>query len=406
VHSIEIRQWKIYYTVETPELAMFQERVPGTGEDTALRALRVLHLRDSCGVYGAERIILGSCQVLAGKGDRIRIVSIVDRSGAGKALVDAAAGLGLPAEAIPARHTLDIRAIRRTRRVFQDWRPDVVHAHELRSAVFALAGSRGLPVATVASAHGSTRESWRKHVYLEVLERVLLPRFDRVHAVSVPLAAHVEAQGVKKGRIRVILNGVDPSVVQRPAGRNPLQAWKGSPTVCAVGRLTEDKGFSFLLRALASLRRDFPSIRLVIAGSGPQEGGLRDEVRDLGLEGLVHFAGRLDCVAWVYDLADLVVISSVREGLPCVLIETMLAGLPVVATEVGAIPEVLERGSLGALVAPADVASLTEGIRGVLQGIEHSRERAVRARSVALAKYTSQVMSSALRDLYEELARR
>jgi glycosyltransferase involved in cell wall biosynthesis len=371
-----------------------------------LKGLKVVHLRDSGGLYGAERIILGSSHALTGMGVQPVIVSIVDRSGAGKALVEAARELGLQAEAVHARHTLDVQAIQRMRRTLGAWRPDVVHAHDLRSAVFALGSTRGLAIGTVATAHGSTRESWKKRLYLEVFERILLPRFDRVHVVSDPLANHLEAQGVLPEKIRVILNGVDESVVRCPAGPNPLEPFKGNPTLCAVGRLTEDKGLSLLLRALASLRRDFPSIRLVVAGSGPQEGRLKVEVRDLRLEDCVHFLGRVDCVAWVYDLADLLVIPSLREGLPCVLLEAMLAGLPVVATEVGAIPDALGKGELGRLVPPADLAALTEGMRDVISNPGDFKELAGRARQVARGRYTAQVMSGRHKELYEELCER
>lgn len=370
-----------------------------------MRPLRILHLRDSGGLYGAERVILGSSRGLIAMGAEPRIVSILDRSGTGRALIEAAENLGVPTQGIDARNTLDLKAIERTRRVLLTLRSHVVHAHDLRSAVFALRSARGLRVKKVATAHGSTRESWKKRIYLEIFERILLPRFDRVHVVSDPLAEHLKSQGVPPEKIRVIPNGVEESVIRCPAGPNPYRALKGDPTLSAVGRLTEDKGFSVLLQATALLKKDFPSLCLLVAGSGPRESKLLDEVRVLGLENCVHFLGRVDCIAWVYDLSDVLVIPSLREGLPCVLVEAMLAGLPVVATEVGAIPDVLHKGDLGRLVPPADVGALVQGIREVARHLESFRVLAGKARQVARECYTAEVMSVRYRQLYEEVCR-
>ena len=367
------------------------------------KPLKVVHLRDSGGLYGAERIILGSSQTLAQMGVEPRIVSILDSGEVGRLLLDAAEGLGLKADAFHADHTLDLSAMKRLKIRLQEWEADIVHVHDLRSAVFGLAGTRGLPVQTVATAHGSTCESWKKRVYLEIFERVLLPRYDRVHVVSPPLAEHLEEQKVPGERIRVIPNGVDPSVLQCPQGRNPLSGYKGNPTLCAVGRITEDKGLSFLLKAVASLKKDFPDMRLLLAGSGPQEKKFRGEVAQLGLEGLVHLCGAINPVAWVYDVADILILPSLREGLPCVIIETMLAGIPVVASEVGAIPEVLDQGRLGRLVPPGNVEALADGMRDVMTHADEFHGLAERAKDSAFRHYSAETMSIRLKKLYEEV---
>lgn len=372
------------------------------GSGRGLKPLKVVHIRDSGGLYGAERVILGSCSALREMKVEPTIVSILDRSGAGRPLIEAARDLNLKAEVLHARHTLDVRAIWNLRVVLKAWRPDVVHAHDLRSALFGLAGTRGLTVATVATAHGSTRESSRKRLYLKIFEELLLPKFDRVHVVSDPLADHLRARGVPSEKIRVIPNGVDEAVVQRPPGLNPLAGYRGDPTLCAVGRLTEDKGILLLLAALATLKGEFPGARLILAGSGPQEEELKEEARRLNLADCVHFCGRVDTVAWIYDIADLLVLPSLREGLPCVLLEAMLAGLPVVASAVGAIPEALAGGELGKLVPPSDRTALTGAIRDVIGNLETFRGVARQAREVARTKYTAQVMAGRLRNLYED----
>ncbi|MEW6442080.1 MAG: glycosyltransferase family 4 protein [bacterium] len=366
--------------------------------------IRMVHVRDSSGIYGAERVILGTSVWLRSMNVEPAIVSVLSGSRSGMPLIEESRRLGLRAEALPARHTLDLRAIGRLRGILKAWRPHVVHAHDLRSAVFGLTASIGLPLATVATAHGSTCESLRKRAYLTVFERHLLPRFDRVHAVSASLAGHLRAAGVPAGKIRIIPNGVDEAVVVRPAGSNPLEPLKGSPTLGVVGRLTVDKGLTVLLRALASLKGALPGIRVLLAGSGPQEEALRREARRLEIADRVTFCGRVSPVAWVYHAADLVVIPSLREGLPCVLLEAMMAARPVVATRVGAIPQVLAQGELGRLVPPSDAEALARAILEACRDGSASREMAEKAQAVARGEYSARIMSARIRALYEELA--
>jgi glycosyltransferase involved in cell wall biosynthesis len=148
--------------------------------------------------------------------------------------------------------------------------------------------------------------------------------------------------------------------VSSAARRAPDQ---GQPIrLLSVGRLSAEKGLDLLLRAVAELSRDHPQIELVIAGTGPEEAALRRLGAELGLTDKVRYAGYVSDMPSLYAGADLVVQSSLTEGLPNVILEAAYLGVPVVATDVGGTREVIEHGVSGWLVPAGSVSALTTGI--------------------------------------------
>ncbi|HEY1254092.1 MAG TPA: glycosyltransferase [Terracidiphilus sp.] len=170
--------------------------------------------------------------------------------------------------------------------------------------------------------------------YTRLLYRLLYRSADRVICQSPAMARDLAHElRITEDRITVLPNPVDVEGIRSLVAANPPpQTARAAPQLLAIGRLSREKGFDLLLRALALLRAEIPQASLVIAGSGAEEAALKDECRALGLDSVVHFAGYLAHPYTQYPDATLFVLASRHEGLPNALLEAAAAGLPIVAT--------------------------------------------------------------------------
>ena len=171
--------------------------------------------------------------------------------------------------------------------------------------------------------------------------------------------AGLRARTCRAGRTVVIHNGI---ALDRP--RRPSRSAAGPVTLLSVGRLRAPKDFRTLLHAMAALDRG--TARLRIAGDGPDRAELEHEIARLGLGSVVELLGTRDDVDELLAGADVFVLSSASEGLPMSVLEAMAAGLPVVASAVGGVPELVRDGETGALVPPGDSAALASALRTIV----------------------------------------
>jgi len=182
-------------------------------------------------------------------------------------------------------------------------------------------------------------------------------------------------------------------------------ARSNGPKVLAVGRLTEEKGMDVLLRALPQVVKRFPGVRVRIAGDGDLRDQLMALSRRLGLDECVAFLGFRRDVPALMAQADLMVMPSRWEGLPIALLEAVAAGLPVVASAVAGIPEVIADGETGWLVAPDDPEALAAAISDALLDPCEARRRAQLAHARARADFSIEATVARVDRLYQELAR-
>ena len=235
----------------------------------------------------------------------------------------------------------DLRAIRRLRRLFAAWRPDVAHAHGLRAGALtgiALAFVRPTVYhrwpALVVTVHNAPPAGGATGAVYRVLERIVAARADSVLCVSPDLEERMRAAGARRvGRAEVpaavpVVDapaaGVSP---ETPADLSlPGDPAPGRPLVLAAGRLAAQKGFGTLLEAAARWRDIRPEPLLAIAGDGPLEASLKSQASRLGLD--VRFPGRRDDIPALLAEAAVFVLPSTWEGQPLVLQEALRAGVP------------------------------------------------------------------------------
>jgi glycosyltransferase involved in cell wall biosynthesis len=370
--------------------------------------IRVLHLRDSPWVDGPGRTILET----AARIDRALvdycIAPLVTHEGSEHPLLVAARERGVPVQPILDDGQSVSALVARVTSLVDRMQIEILHSSEFRTNVVALlCRSRRPSLRVVSTAHGWIANDARGKLKT-LFDRVLLRRFDTVILVSHAMRNRLPRWWVPDERVRVIHNalptesfGLGVRDMQRRI-RGP-----GEPIILlAVGRLSAEKGFDLLLRAVARLAPDYPQLRLTIAGTGPEEPALRQLGGELGLTDRVRYAGYLQDMPRAYVESDLVVQSSHTEGLPNVMLEAAFLGAPVVATDVGGTREVIEHGVDGWLVAPGSVGALETGIRHYLEEPSTFVAMAATARRRVEDNFSIDARTAKQMALYQTLAGR
>jgi colanic acid/amylovoran biosynthesis glycosyltransferase len=247
-----------------------------------------------------------------------------------------------------------------------------------------------------------------KDIYIESVDRPELAKKLRSARFAVTVSDYNRehlSRLADGSRIVRIYNGLDLERFS-PNGAAPEEP----PLVLAVGRLIEKKGFADLVEACARLRDEGRRFRCRIVGKGPLRGALGRRIAELGLEGIVELAGPLprEALLDLYPRASVVVAPSVvgadgnRDGLPTVLIEAMALGVPVVATDVTGIPELVEHGRTGLLVAQHDPAALAAAIGRLLDDRAGAAALAAAGRERVERRFDLRANVAQLRELLEE----
>jgi glycosyltransferase involved in cell wall biosynthesis len=235
---------------------------------------------------------------------------------------------------------------------------------------------------------------WRQH------ERVLWPAADHILCNSQILKDFlVSRYGLPPARLTVVPNGVDTDFFQ-PSKNGKSE---GPPVLLSVARLVPDKDHDTMLAAFGRLTQRHPDAELWLVGNGPRREILEQKVRDLGLSGRVKFLPVAKDIRPLYRQADVFVLSSVEEALPNVVLEAMAAGLPVVATRVGGLPEAVVPEDTGLLVSPRDVDGLAAALGRLLDGPETRRNLGRRGRERVVEQFSFGAMVSRHEEVWARL---
>jgi glycosyltransferase involved in cell wall biosynthesis len=339
----------------------------------------ILHVVAPAAVGGLERVVQGLARGLQGLGHEIHVTAVVTDAGTGAAFLAPLADCGVQARALvmPARAYLRERST--VAQLCRTIRPDVVHTHGYRPDVVEGGVARRLGIPVVTTVHGFTSGGWRNRCY-EWLQIRALRRFNAVAAVSRPLVERLQRAGVPPARIHAVPNAcpeITP-LAERGAARRTLGIPPDDFVVGWVGRLSYEKGPDVLLEALPHVG-DAPCL-VSLVGTGVERAALEGRARALGLSERILWHGAVPGVGRLFAAFDVLVLSSRTEGTPMVLFEAMAAGVPIVATRVGGVPDVVSAAE-ATLLRPEDPVALAAAIRAVYRDPGAARRRACAARA-------------------------
>jgi glycosyltransferase involved in cell wall biosynthesis len=281
----------------------------------------------------------------------------------------------------------------------------VVHSHGYRTDVVAALSGAVPGARLVSTAHGYTGGGRKNRLY-ERLQAAAWRRFGAVIAVSEPLVQELHRRGLDPRRVRLIPNAWrgDARSVDRPEARRRLGIESDARVVGWVGRITQEKGPDVALDAFARLAaREGAPAQLHFVGEGRLRPELESRAAALGLAERVHWHGAVAGAARLFPAFDVLLLSSHTEGTPMVLFEAMAASVPIVATSVGGVPDVLGPGG-GWLVPPRSPDALAAALEEALTSPVEAHSRVARATDRLNAKYAVGPWVDAHLALYRELA--
>jgi glycosyltransferase involved in cell wall biosynthesis len=364
----------------------------------------VVHVRASSAFAGAERQMLGLARSL--RRDLEQVFVLFPEGGRERAFQTQVAQLDFPAIVLPAERSFSLAA--KLKEQLLALKADLVCCHGYKADLLGWWASRRAGVPVVAVAHGWTGQD-RKVRFYEKLDRICMRWLDRVICVSTAEQGKAVAAGVAPERAVVIHNAIAPEDFARPDPhyREVLRTLVGGapgPIICAAGRLSPEKGFAVLVEAAQGVLARDPAPRFVLFGDGPLRETLSQQIATSGLEGRFILAGFRNDLDRFLPFADLVVLPSYTEGLPCVVLEAFAAARPVVATAVGGTPEVIEDGVSGYLVPAGDAALLAARIQDVLRDSARAKTMGERGRERILDAFSFAVQGPKYLRLFQDLA--
>jgi glycosyltransferase involved in cell wall biosynthesis len=373
-----------------------------------MSALRVMHVIDSSGIYGAETVLLNLASAQQSRGGRPVVLSVGGSSVPEKAIEVEARRRGIDCVPLRIRDGLNLKGARQVAETARGQRADVLHSHGYKGNILlGLLPRRSRPAPVVTTLHGWTaRSAFSKLGVYRFIDQRMLPRLDGVVLVNeamrrLPALARLDPPAV------TIANGVtpaDPAAELDPALSAAIGALRARCSLLfgVVGRLSPEKNVTALVEAL----RGCTDARagLVILGDGPERGAVEAAIARLGLGGRTLLGGYVANGRDYLPSLDALVIPSLTEGLPMVLLEAMAASVPVISTRVGEIPTVL--AGFGQLVPPGDVPALAGAMSGVASDLPRFRELGARAAERVAGEYSAAAMARRYDDVYRTVLSR
>ncbi|MFQ5658141.1 MAG: GT4 family glycosyltransferase PelF [Candidatus Methylomirabilales bacterium] len=333
-------------------------------------------------------------------------------------LRDLASGRGVTPVDIPelgrrVRIGADLIALSKLRRLFRRLRPHIVHTHASKAGTLGrlAAWLSGVPV-TVHTFHGHVFQGYFPTPLSQLfvrIERTLARGTSRIVALSDGQRRELLALGIgDPDRIIAIPPGLELAPfltceAQRGHLRRDLALPQDAPLVGIVGRLVPIKGHGTFLRAARLVAAALPSAFFLVVGDGELRPHLEADVSSLGLQDRVRFLGWCRDLPRIYADLDCLALTSQNEGVPVCLLEAMAAGVPVVATSVGGVPDLVMPGTTGFLIPPEDPQELSEAILNILRDSTRARQMSAAARRHVYPRYDAGSLLTATEKLYEEL---
>ncbi len=364
------------------------------------RPLSIVHVLAPAPYGGLETVVetLSAGQMAAG--DRPLVVPILTPSAPmSHPFLEAMRASGVPLQEVRVggRGYLSERA--QIRRLLAEHGAKVLHTHGYRADVVDGPLARQAGAVAISTVHGFVGGSWRNRIY-ERLQVRAYHRCAAVVAVSDALQAQLIQQGLGTNRVKMIRNAWKGEGEQ--VGRTEARAQLGlsdEPVIGFVGRLSEEKGPDVLIRSFALMDQ---SATLVVIGAGPLEDRCRALVTELGVDSRVRWMGAIPKAGSLLRAFDLLALTSWTEGTPMTVLEAMWAGVPLVVTSVGGVPDVVSPRE-AVLCPPGDVDTIASALDGVLLDPDAARVRAVAARHRLDREFAVEPWVERYREVYEEV---
>ena len=320
---------------------------------------------------------------------------------------------GIPVSVVWERSRFDKNVPKQLVTQIRSLQPEFVQTHSVKSHFLCSRIRREIDRPWIAFHHGYTREDVKMRL-LNRLDRFSLPKATAVVTVCGAFARDLQQFGILSERIHVLHNSLDAAWANREGVteeavriKSELMREGEAPLLLCVGRFSNEKGHAILLEAVELLRASLnaqkkPSaFKLTLVGGGLLRHSLEQQVRDRDLESIVLFAGQKRDVRPYFAAADVLVLPSLSEGSPNVLLEAMSAGLPIIATDVGGVGEIVSDGDTALLVPPNRPAELAKALEKLLYNAELRQRLSMRAERRLIEHFSPAKYDCRLFEIYD-----
>jgi glycosyltransferase involved in cell wall biosynthesis len=323
---------------------------------------------------------------------------------------EAVAAAGIPLEIIKEHHRFDLKVIPQLSRIAEKVAPDIIQTHSVKSHFLLWLSGLQRRHKWVAFHHGYTNTDWKVRAYNQ-LDRGSLRRAERVVTMNRNFSQELMTQGVSAAKISVLHNSIHPDWLgeinedDTKALKTGLKIAADEKMILTVGRLSQEKGMSDLVEAVWHLRKARPDFKakFVIVGDGPEKANLISLTARRKILNAFIFTGQLNDVRPYFAAADLYLLPSHTEGSPNALLEAMTAQLPIIATNVGGVPEIITHREHGLLVAPHHPSAMATSICELIDHPEFAAQLAMKARSKIMNHYSPEIRFQKLVEVYRQI---
>lgn len=370
------------------------------------RQLSICHLFPALPLHGAENHFYSLAKQLDPEKTKNAICLISDEG----ELVKDFRAMGIPVTFIRKHGRYDISIIWRLRAFLKKGGFDIIHSNLFTANLWGRLAAFGLKIPFVVTVHNIHSRHNPTQARIEIFfDRLLV----RTTSLLINVSKEVETSmlrdvGLPRTKLCTIENGIvfpEPGdLPSKQEARKTLGFSDDEKLLVVIGRFAAAKNHTTFISSLPAVRERFPKLKVLLVGNGEKEGEIRETIAKYDLGDTVILLGLRRDIPTILSASDILVIPSIWEGLPIVMLEAMAAGTPVIATRVGGIPDALTDGSTGILTTP-DAPSLTDAMVRGLSDLPHMEEMAREAQKVASNRYNIKRTAARYTDVYRTITR-
>lgn len=370
------------------------------------KPLRILDLRDSPWVDGPGRTILQTASMVNSARCEIIVGAFYGDTHGEHAYISEAKKRGLTILPVLESSAFDRKISKQIIEAIRVHSIDILHTHDFRSDLFGLwcAKRTGIPV--ISTCHGWIANNTKGKIYTNI-DKLALRYFNRIITVSEYMRKQLIGTGFISDKIEVVPNALvieDYQVNKHDhAFRHELGINSDTLLIGNIGRLSEEKGQDIFLYAAHELLKKYDNLHFALIGIGSQEESLRALVSELGIQDRISFCGYRSDMLSIYNSLDLVVQSSYTEGMPNVILESLLMETPVVATDVGGTGEIVEHMKSGLLIKSAALDELVWAIEDFMNNSAKHKMMAIVGQTYVKNNFNHASRVNHITEIYEDL---
>lgn len=371
--------------------------------------MKILHLIDSGGLYGAEKMLLSLVEQQLRQGLAPLLLSAGEPGIDEKAIEKEAKIRGLPFLPWRMKAGFNLSEGLGILRWAREQNIEILHSHGYKfNILLGIIPRRWRRIPMVTTIHGYVHAPRFSKMWLyEILDRYAIRSMNRVVLVSQAMEDEFR-DGFSRRKMHIIPNGIDVEATLQQAEVEPASYLneflaQHHPVILGVGRLSPEKSFETLIAAFAEILYSFPRSGLLIVGEGPAHQSLSDLALEYGLGDSFMLPGFVDNTSSLMAESDVLVMPSRTEGTPMTALEAMALALPIIASRVGGLPELLEHGNAGILLDELVPRNLTNVVMENLRFPQKMKEKATNAKYAVKNKFSNKTMSDSYIQLYREL---